>query len=205
MHIWLRHISPANKALRHKHHWYSFMVLCQWSTRNNLSLWWFNKCHIVEKDVGIHVLSNSFVELQDLTMDVNFPDVESPSTNFWMLESANPMSLRSMDPPACKEWDHIKSGSILWDWRLRYFATTMTAATMSELWIGAHCLLLKTSQMRLDSEPPLPSMWRTRRARAATAPFGSVVSWWRVWPVHPIFWLLIFQVTALTWTRICNF
>ena len=117
-------------------------------------------------------------------------------TIFFMVESANPVSFRSMVPPACKEWDPIKYGSIPLDWRLRYFADTLTAAIMPELWTYAHCLLSNTSQMRFDSDPLLLSMWCTCQARAVTAPFGPVISWWIFYPVRPFFCLIIFKFTA---------
>ena len=37
----------------------------------------------MERDVGDHILSNNFVELCDMTVDLHFPGVGSPSTNIF--------------------------------------------------------------------------------------------------------------------------
>ena len=37
----------------------------------------------MERGVGAHPLSNPFVELRDMTVDVHFPGVGSPSTNIF--------------------------------------------------------------------------------------------------------------------------
>ena len=106
---------------------------------------------------------------------------------------------------ASKEWAPIKFGSIPWNWRFIYSASTLTAATIFEIWTDVHCLLSNIFHMRLDAYPQLLSMWCNWRSRVATAPFGLVVSWWRVWPMRLFFLLYIFKVTTSSWEIILNF
>ena len=73
----------SDQALRYKDHWYSVVVVCWCFTGNNSRLWWFNKCDIMERDVGARILINNFVGLQYLTVDVYLPGVGRPSTNFF--------------------------------------------------------------------------------------------------------------------------
>ena len=95
---------------------------------------------------------------------------------FWMVESLYPMSFRAIAPPALRECDPTRSGSMPWRCSLREETAARVDATMSELVTAVHLPCWKTSHMRLSSVPPCCRICPILLARAATPPLVPVDS-----------------------------
>ena len=110
-----------------------------------------------------------------------------------------------MSPPARRECAPIRSGSMPCSCILSDFVAVCTHCTISG-WEIAYQTFggVKTSQNNRWSDPAFDRIWCTLRASAASAPSDPVDSWWRVCPMRPFFWFVIFNVAESAWSKICN-
>ena len=124
---------------------------------------------------------------------------------FWMIMSETPWSLRAMAPPARRECDPMRLGSMPFLCNFRalaaYLITALMSAEVTEFQIPS---LEMNSQITESSGPPFDRMWCTRHAAALMGPVSMSVctrSWEMVSPILLFFLFVILRVTWLVVVR----